>query len=121
MAKPEWGTKRTCPECGTRFYDLDSTPVTCVSCETSFEPVTLLKSRRVKPEEEKKVAKPAAAEESTDQTDSELAALKAEGVDVDDADEFEDDDNIESLDSLDEEVAAPETMVDGAKSSTDGD
>ncbi|MBA4050305.1 MAG: TIGR02300 family protein, partial [Erythrobacter sp.] len=22
MAKPEWGTKRTCPKCGTRFYDL---------------------------------------------------------------------------------------------------
>ena len=23
MVKPEWGTKRTCPKCATRFYDLD--------------------------------------------------------------------------------------------------
>ena len=22
MVKPEWGTKRACPKCGTRFYDL---------------------------------------------------------------------------------------------------
>src|SRR3546814_3483643 len=22
MVKAEWGTKRTCPKCGTRFYDL---------------------------------------------------------------------------------------------------
>ncbi|HVG81046.1 MAG TPA: FYDLN acid domain-containing protein, partial [Methylomirabilota bacterium] len=22
MAKPEWGTKRICHSCGTRFYDL---------------------------------------------------------------------------------------------------
>jgi len=22
MIKPEWGTKRTCPKCATRFYDL---------------------------------------------------------------------------------------------------
>ncbi|WP_298669058.1 FYDLN acid domain-containing protein, partial [uncultured Sphingomonas sp.] len=23
MIKPEWGTKRTCPKCATRFYDLE--------------------------------------------------------------------------------------------------
>lgn len=111
MAKPEWGTKLTCPECGTRFYDLNNSPAVCVECEHSFEPVILLKSRRVKPEEEKK--KPPVVAPATDNQDSELAALKEEGVDVDDADEFEDDDSIESLDSLDENVAAPETMVDG--------
>jgi hypothetical protein len=22
MVKPEWGTKRTCTKCATRFYDL---------------------------------------------------------------------------------------------------
>ncbi|HZV83619.1 MAG TPA: FYDLN acid domain-containing protein, partial [Brevundimonas sp.] len=22
MVKPEWGAKRTCPKCATRFYDL---------------------------------------------------------------------------------------------------
>lgn len=117
MVKPEWGTKRTCPECGTRFYDLGSSPVQCVSCETAFEPLVLLKSRRVKPEEVKK--QPVAAPPTPEQPDSELAALKAEGVDVDDADDFDEEDNIESLDSLDEDVAAPETMVDAPTSKDD--
>ncbi|MFQ5533500.1 MAG: TIGR02300 family protein [Sphingomonadales bacterium] len=48
MAKPEWGTKQQCPSCGTRFYDLNRTPITCVKCETSFTPEPLLKSRRSK-------------------------------------------------------------------------
>ncbi len=54
MAKPEWGTKRQCPECGTRFYDLNRQPITCVKCGTSFEPEPLLKPRRQKEAEPKK-------------------------------------------------------------------
>lgn len=37
MAKPEWGTKRTCHACGTRFYDLQHSPATCPKCGTVFE------------------------------------------------------------------------------------
>lgn len=48
MAKPEWGTKRICPNCGTRYYDLLSTPPVCPSCNTVFEPEQLLKSRRAR-------------------------------------------------------------------------
>src|SRR5687768_9825284 len=33
MVKPEWGAKRTCPKCATRFYDLGKDdPVTCIEC-----------------------------------------------------------------------------------------
>ena len=32
MAKPEWGTKRTCQSCGSKFYDLGKEPVVCPSC-----------------------------------------------------------------------------------------
>ena len=47
MVKPEWGTKRTCPKCGTRFYDLGKDdPVSCVECGTNFEPETILKSKQ---------------------------------------------------------------------------
>ena len=39
MIKPEWGTKRTCPKCATRFYDLDKDdPVTCIDCGYAWEP-----------------------------------------------------------------------------------
>lgn len=32
MPKEEWGTKRLCPHCATRFYDLMNDPMTCPAC-----------------------------------------------------------------------------------------
>jgi len=49
VAKPEWGTKRICPNCGTRYYDMRKDPATCPSCNTVFDPEALLKSRRARP------------------------------------------------------------------------
>ena len=49
MAKPEWGTKRICPSCGTRYYDLLRDPVVCPKCATPFDPEAFLKSRRAPP------------------------------------------------------------------------
>jgi uncharacterized protein (TIGR02300 family) len=49
MVKPEWGTKRTCPKCGTRFYDLGKdNPVHCINaeCGTDFVPEPVLKSKQ---------------------------------------------------------------------------
>lgn len=56
MVKPEWGTKRTCPKCGTRFYDLTKDdPVTCIECGEAWEPEPVLKSKQpILAEEEKK-------------------------------------------------------------------
>ena len=45
MVKPEWGSKRTCPKCSTRFYDLGKDdPVHCIECGTDFMPDPVLKS-----------------------------------------------------------------------------
>jgi hypothetical protein len=50
MVKPEWGTKRTCPKCATRFYDLTKEePVTCISCGFAWEPEPILKSKQPLP------------------------------------------------------------------------
>ena len=52
MVKPEWGTKRTCPKCGTRFYDLGKdNPVHCINaeCATDFVPEPVLKSKQPLP------------------------------------------------------------------------
>ena len=47
MVKPEWGTKRTCPKCGTRFYDLTKDePVTCIECGEEWYPEPVLKSKQ---------------------------------------------------------------------------
>lgn len=39
MAKPELGTKRLCPGCGAKYYDLNRDPITCPKCGTIFEAV----------------------------------------------------------------------------------
>lgn len=36
MPKEEWGTKRLCPHCHTRFYDLQNNPMTCPACGNQF-------------------------------------------------------------------------------------
>ena len=47
MMKPEWGTKRTCPNSATRFYDLGKDdPVHCIECGTDFIPDPVLKSKQ---------------------------------------------------------------------------
>ncbi|HRJ62601.1 MAG TPA: TIGR02300 family protein [Azospirillaceae bacterium] len=49
MAKPEWGVKRICPNCGARYYDMRKDPPVCPTCGTQFDPEALLKSRRARP------------------------------------------------------------------------
>ena len=46
LAKEEWGNKRQCPKCGTRFYDLgNDSPISCISCDANFKPEVILKSK----------------------------------------------------------------------------
>ena len=55
MIKPEWGTKRTCPKCATRFYDLTKDdPVTCIACSFAWTPEAILKSKQPLPFEQAK-------------------------------------------------------------------
>ncbi len=70
MVKPEWGTKRTCPKCSTRFYDLGKDdPVTCIECGHGWLPEPFLKSKQPLPFE---VAAAAAPEKT--EADEALAA-----------------------------------------------
>ena len=47
MVNPEWGTKRTCPKCATRFYDLGKEdPVHCIECGNDWVPEPVLKSKQ---------------------------------------------------------------------------
>lgn len=45
MPKEEWGTKRLCPACSTRFYDLRNDPMTCPACGTAFSAESLASAR----------------------------------------------------------------------------
>ena len=48
MAKPEWGKKRICLACNTKYYDFNKSPIFCPSCGTEFDPDIYLKSRKGK-------------------------------------------------------------------------
>jgi uncharacterized protein (TIGR02300 family) len=73
MIKPEWGTKRGCPKCGTRFYDLGKDdPVTCINCGVNWEPEPILKSKQPLPFEAVKQAVPDVAAPDADLGDEDL-------------------------------------------------
>lgn len=45
MVKAELGTKRTCPSCAARFYDLLKSPIVCPKCGASFLAAAILPSK----------------------------------------------------------------------------
>ena len=45
MPKDEWGVKRLCPHCNSRFYDLQRDPMTCPECSHSFSAESLVAGR----------------------------------------------------------------------------
>jgi len=89
LVKADLGTKRACPSCNARFYDLTKRPIECPKCGFSYEPEALFKQRR------SRVAEPAEA--------SAVNAAETEDEEEDD----EDEDN-ESEAEEEEEVAAVE-------------
>jgi uncharacterized protein (TIGR02300 family) len=46
VAKTDWGLKRTCQACGTRFYDMGREAPACPKCSTKFDPDAVLKAKR---------------------------------------------------------------------------
>ncbi len=56
MSKPARGTKRVCPSCGARFYDLNRAPISCPLCQAMYQVPAAASRRneRAQPTEEKK-------------------------------------------------------------------
>ena len=79
MAKPEWGSKRICPSCGTRYYDLLRDPIVCPKCATPFDPEAFLKSRRARPQAvAEREVEPAGVEDADTELETEEADLAEE-------------------------------------------
>jgi len=126
VVKEKWGTKRTCPKCGTRFYDLGKdNPVVCLDCANEWVPEPILKSRQPQLEEVKKPEAVSKAKEG--------AEAEAEAEDEDDTDEVddilvdadididEDDDDINPDDDLDLDDGSDVPVVIVKPKSPDGD
>jgi uncharacterized protein (TIGR02300 family) len=87
VAKPEWGIKRVCHSCSTKFYDLEKEKVVCPSCGEFYDPEIVHGNRREKIEEAP--AEPVVEAETEKDEDALDAAVEVE-VEDDDADENDD-------------------------------
>ena len=121
MAKPEWGTKRICPSCGARYYDLLRDPVTCPKCSTPFDPEAFLKARRARPAAPvEKELEPVGADEidpdvEADETETvEEEEEEAEGVPLADAEE-EEEELIEDASELGEDEDDMAEVIDNVE------
>jgi uncharacterized protein (TIGR02300 family) len=123
LAKPQWGIKRICHSCGTRFYDLMHDPIICPNCGAQFDPEALLRTRRSRsmvserepvaaepvvrePEvaEDEVDVQPEAAEEPEEEEEGEAVVLVDEGEEDEAAeDEEEEEDLIEDASELGED------------------
>ena len=109
MAKPEWGTKRICPSCGTRYYDLLREHVICPKCSTPYDPEAFLKARRARP------VAPVEKELAPVGDDGELDA----DTETEDAEVAEDED--EAVPLADEEEEEEEIIEDASELGEDED
>ena len=72
MAKPELGTKRLCPSCSTKYYDLNKDPILCPKCGTPFTIAALAMRAKAAP--------------VADEEEDEVEALPVDFVSLEEAD-----------------------------------
>ena len=125
MVDAELGTKRNCPSCAGRFYDLNNDPITCPLCSETFVVEPILPSKADSPAPSApapvpEVAKAPAAEppaetddDADDEVDDEVAAIEDVDLGEDDTDVVaaEDDNTFLETDDDDEnnvtDIVAP--------------
>ena len=115
MAKPEWGAKRICHNCGARFYDMLRDPIICPKCSTPFDPEALLKSRRSRTAAVAELAAKTAvvAKAKADEAEAVEAENQVDGATADD--EAEDDvadlSEADGDDEFDDDTAEDENVL----------
>ena len=107
VVKAEWGSKRICPSCGARYYDLMKPlgEIVCPKCGTQYDPEAFLKTRRARvaavPEKE---IEPIVAEEAEIEAVEEVEAIEeGEPVAAAEGDEEEEEELIEDASELGED------------------
>ncbi len=125
MVKPELGTKRLCPTCGGKFYDLHKKPAECPYCEAVFNPDDLTRGKRSAsprpaPEEVKPVEKKPPKKEATEDEDENLDDIEVNDVETD-SDDDEDDDILEDASDLGEDEEDVAEVMDNVERPDGGD
>ncbi len=97
MPKEEWGVKRLCPHCASRFYDLNQDPMTCPVCSSSFSLESLIQGSARSVVSGKTTVNKNGIEQNDDSLDTDTGDVSMDDdlLDYDD----DDDDNV-SLDDI---------------------
>jgi len=119
LAKPEWGTKRICPSCGTRYYDLMREQIVCPKCSTPYDPEAFLRARRARPVApvEKELA-PVGDDVDADaeiEVDEAEAAEDEEAVPLAEGDDEEEEELIEDASELGEDEDDMAEVIDNVE------
>lgn len=115
MVKASWGTKRICPKCTSKFYDLNKKPAHCSACNHEFDPDVTVKRRGkkktvtvVSADTVEKVKKAVSAQRKKKEEmgeDAEAIGLPAFN-DVDVIEDMDDLDDLEDVDTIKGKPAA---------------
>nr|WP_246423161.1 TIGR02300 family protein [Roseospira visakhapatnamensis] len=115
VAKPEWGTKRSCGSCGARYYDMRRQPIVCPKCGAVHEEDAPVRARRARPAvpDKKPKAVPVVAAAALEEVED-VVKTNLEAPDLDDTEDEagdmmedasdlgeDDDDMAEVIDHLD--------------------
>lgn len=95
MAKPEWGVKRVCDSCGTRFYDFRKPEIVCPKCGTAVSAEVKKPKKKTPANQDKEDIQKKADQEAEN-------AVKELGDDDDDS-MLEDDEDMVSLDDMEDD------------------
>ncbi|MGI8725901.1 MAG: TIGR02300 family protein [Methyloceanibacter sp.] len=105
MSKPARGSKRVCPSCGARFYDLNRSPIICPVCQTVYQVTPPTRRERA-----------AAAAEARKEEEDEIDIPVMKGVEVISLEEAEAPDVVD-----DEEIADLGEDAEGIPAAGDDD
>jgi uncharacterized protein (TIGR02300 family) len=92
VAKADLGTKRICPNCGAKYYDLNRDPIICPRCGTQFEASSRTRAAvsQVDDDEVEETETEGAEFISLEEADAEVSGGEDEDEDIDTADDAED-------------------------------
>jgi uncharacterized protein (TIGR02300 family) len=116
VAKPELGNKHHCQNCGTRFFDLNKSPVICPKCGTVSQALPLSRAAHSAAAEEDDTEAVPAAElvslEEADAGEDKVVVAADDDVEIEPADdpflEEEEEDNDDVGDLIDGEIGEEE-------------
>jgi uncharacterized protein (TIGR02300 family) len=117
VVKASWGIKRTCQNCGARFYDLNKSPIKCPKCGREHDREDFVKVRRGRAAAATAAAAAAAAAKAQLAKNKKVEDAALEEAAPDDAEA--DDAALEDTDDLADEAEEIEVEVEDDKGEGD--